>query len=274
MRRLGLVVVAVGLLVGADDPKSAKSIEGAAELQGRWTMASLIIKGDELPESLRGPGSLIVDGVDYRLNVGANSANSTIKLDAAKTPKAIDFAFTTGPQKGETVRGIYKVEGNTLTVCRGLTEGDDRPTTFASPADSSLLLVVWKRAEADPAIRAELAKFEGTWTFASMEYEGREIPAQGLSDGWMKCKGNEYTTKTRQGTTHGTFQVNPTAKPKTIDVTTTDGPLKGTTFLGIYELTADTYHVSMGLPGKPRPSDFTSKAGSGNGVQVMKKEKH
>jgi uncharacterized protein (TIGR03067 family) len=405
MRRLGVVLVTVGLLTGAGQPKDAKSNEDEGALQGRWTMVSLVIKGDPVPQSLVGPGALVVEGVDYRLTLGTNSAVSTIKVDASKTPKAIDFTFTAGPQKGETVRGIYKVEGDTLTVCRGLTEGDNRPATFASPADSGLLLVVWKRSEPNAATRAEmakfqgtwqlvsaetegkkaddaqvkqirvtitgnshtvrfgdqvivhdvaftidptrtphwttdtindgpdkgkqilgiyrldgdmltscaakiggerptefaakpgsghtlrvfrratddpskakavaeeLAKFEGTWTFASMVYEGQEIPAAGLAESSMICKGNEYTTKNRQGTTRGTFQVDPTVSPKTIDVTMTDGPLKGTTFLGIYELSADTYHSSMGLPGKPRPTDFKSKAGSGNGVQVMKKEK-
>jgi uncharacterized protein (TIGR03067 family) len=405
MRRLGLVVVAVGLLAGADQPQAAKSNEDVGALQGRWTMVSLIIKGDPVPQSLVGPGTLVVEGVDYRLNLGSNSAVATIKVDASKTPRAIDFTFTAGPQKGETVRGIFKIEDNTLTVCRGLTEGDDRPTTFASPADSGLLLVVWKRSEADAATRAELAKlqgtwqlvwaetegkktdeaqvkqirvtingsshtvrfgdkvivhdvafnvdptrtphwttdtindgpdkgkqilgiyrldgdtltscaarvgearptefaskpgsgqtvrvfyraiddpakaravaeelakFEGTWTFASMEFEGQEIPAKDLADSRLICKGNEFTAKTGEGTTKGTFQVDPTASPKTIDVTMADGADKGKTLLGIYTLTADTYRVSLAGPGKPRPTEFVSKAGSGNAVETLKKEK-
>jgi uncharacterized protein (TIGR03067 family) len=404
MRRLGVVLVTVGLLTGADQPQAAKSNEDAGALQGRWTMVSLVIKGDPIPQSLVGPGTLVVEGVDYRLTLGTNSAVSTVKVDASKTPRAIDFTFTAGPQKGETVRGIYKVEGDTLTVCRGLTEGDDRPTTFASPADSGLLLVVWKRSEPDAAraelakfqgtwqlvaaetegkktddaqvkqirvtitgnshtvrfgdqviahdvafsidptrtphwttdtinigpdkgkqilgiyrldgdmltscvaktgserptefvskpgtghtlrvfrratedpskakaVAEELAKFEGTWTFASMEFEGQEIPGKDLAGHLIILKGNEFAAKTGEGTTKGTFQVDPTASPKTIDVTMGDGPEKGKTLLGIYTLTADTYRVSLAAPGKPRPTEFVSKAGSGNAVELLKKEK-
>ena len=42
--------------------------------------------------------------------------------------------------------------------------------------------------------------------------------------------------------------------------------------MAIYELTDDTYKVSIGMPGKPRPTSFTSKPGSGNGFQILKRD--
>jgi len=43
--------------------------------------------------------------------------------------------------------------------------------------------------------------------------------------------------------------------------------------LGIYELEGDGYRVCFALVGKPRPSEFTSKSGSGTILQVWEREK-
>ena len=53
----------------------------------------------------------------------------------------------------------------------------------------------------------------------------------------------------------------------------TEGPGKGKTMLGIYELTGDTYKVCFALPGGERPKEFASKPGSKTMLIVMKREK-
>jgi hypothetical protein len=50
-------------------------------------------------------------------------------------------------------------------------------------------------------------------------------------------------------------------------VTVTEGPDKGKTFLGIYELSSDDYKVSFAPAGKERPTELSSKPGSGNLLQ-------
>ena len=91
------------------------------------------------------------------------------------------MTFTDGDQKGKTVKGIYKVNGDDLTICRGLTEMEARPTEFAAPVDSGLLLVTWKRSktfvsEKSKAIDDELNRFKATWRFIDIEAEGRKVP--------------------------------------------------------------------------------------------------
>jgi uncharacterized protein (TIGR03067 family) len=68
-------------------------------------------------------------------------------MDPGKTPKAIDLTVTEGPQKGQTFHGIYKLEGDTYSVCPNVEPGKDRPTEFATRPDSGLMLVVWKRVQ-------------------------------------------------------------------------------------------------------------------------------
>ena len=45
------------------------------------------------------------------------------------------------------------------------------------------------------------------------------------------------------------------------------------TKLGIYELDGDTYKFCLAPAGKPRPTEFTSKEGSGHSLGVSKREK-
>ena len=70
----------------------------------------------------------------------------SMKIDPSKSPAHIDFTYEDGPAKGTTLKGIYKIEGDTLTICYGGL-GKDRPTEFASKAGSGTILVVQKRAK-------------------------------------------------------------------------------------------------------------------------------
>jgi uncharacterized protein (TIGR03067 family) len=50
-------------------------------------------------------------------------------------PKAFDFTATEGPQKGETARGIYRVEGDAPTMC----SGDVRLSEFTGATEAALV---------------------------------------------------------------------------------------------------------------------------------------
>jgi len=71
----------------------------------------------------------------------------------------------------------------------------------------------------------------------------------------------------------GAFKVDATKKPKTMDMTPSEGRYKDKTLLGIYELDGDTLKICFAEPGKDRPTDFTSKAGSGVVLAIHKREK-
>src|SRR5206468_7845297 len=67
----------------------------------------------------------------------------------------------------------------------------------------------------------------------------------------------------------GTIKLDATKKPKQMDATSTEEKV----MLGIYKLDGDRYKVCFAPTGKPRPSEFASKPGSGNLLQVWKRKK-
>ncbi len=126
----------------------------------------------------------------------------------------------------------------------------------------------------DEAVKAELKRFEGSWKFVSMEFEGKMVPEASFTDSRMTCQGDKFTTKGAESA-KGTFAVDPTVTPKTIDIILSAGEGDGAkvTILGIYELEGDTYKICSGLPGKPRPTEFAAPKGSLHGLQVMTRVK-
>ena len=278
MRRTGCVCVALGLIIGAAQPSKNDLKNDLDKLQGSWALVLFFVNGDELPADQVTTGELLVDGDEYRPRLGANVETSTLWLDPSKSPKEIDFTYTTGFQKGKTTRGIYKLDGDKFTICRGADAGKDRPTEFAAPTNSGLLLVVWKRAntaagEKLRAMQTELKRFEATWRFVSVEFDGVPVPEEALKQDTLTLKGKLFTSTVQGKITNGAFKIDPTATPKTIDITLTDGSGKSVTQKGIYELDGDNQKICMAAPGKPRPTEFVSKPDGGHTIQVMKREK-
>jgi len=112
-------------------------------IQGNWAMISMEIKGVKRPDDAVKQYLLKVDGSKWVVLMGEQKVmNSVFKLDASKEPKTIDLLTLVG--KAEVAsEGIYKIEGDTLTVCR--TDGyKDRPKEFRADQDAGIL-VVWKR---------------------------------------------------------------------------------------------------------------------------------
>jgi len=127
--------------------------------------------------------------------------------------------------------------------------------------------------DAKDEVKKELARFEGTWKLVSLETEQNKLTEEALKHLQLKLEGDKFTTFDEGRESHGTFKIDPTKKPKTIDITLTDGPMKGKTMVGIYELEGDTYKLCADILGKNRPTEFAIKPGSGHVLEVLKREK-
>ena len=128
-------------------------------------------------------------------------------------------------------------------------------------------------AEDKDAAKKELAKFQGTWIFESMVSDGEKVPPDSFKGSTLTIKDGIFTVKEGDTIYKGTFKVDPTKKPKEIDVIFTEGPDKGETMMGIYEIDGDTYRPCFAIGGKDRPKELASKKGSGIILQVLKKQK-
>jgi uncharacterized protein (TIGR03067 family) len=98
--------------------------------------AALLLTADLA--ALGGGDKLTIKGDQWILTPGATAS---IKIDGSKDPKWIDLTFPRGT--GTASPGIYKLEGDMLTICRVLA-GKERPKEFKS-AEVGSNLVVYKR---------------------------------------------------------------------------------------------------------------------------------
>jgi uncharacterized protein (TIGR03067 family) len=114
-------------------------------LQGRWKIASLIVDGREVEDTEIKGTKLVLEGDEYKAILGEQILKVRLKLDPSRTPKVIDMTYRDESTENRTFRGIYKLDGDTVTICRPTRPEGQRPTEFAAPADSKQILIVVKR---------------------------------------------------------------------------------------------------------------------------------
>jgi uncharacterized protein (TIGR03067 family) len=134
-------------------------------------------------------------------------------------------------------------------------------------------LLMAAAAPKDDDAKKELKKLEGNWVMVSGEEKGTKLPEDTVKNAKLTIKGDKHTVKVGEETFVGTHKLDPTAKPKAIDATDTEGPFKGKTTLGIYKLEGDRFTVCFAPPDKDRPKEFSTKSGTGQFIHVWKRQK-
>jgi uncharacterized protein (TIGR03067 family) len=111
-------------------------------------VTSSVYEGQEAPEDLVRSIKRIVEG-DHAIweRDGKRFAGTTIELDPAREPKAIDVIPDGGGNRGERVLGIYKLEDDKLTICMA-EPGKPRPKEFRADKGSGHTLRTFRREKA------------------------------------------------------------------------------------------------------------------------------
>lgn len=278
---LALAVLGAGTLTPAaraQDGKGKKTDQ--KRFQGAWEVVSGMRHGEQLPEEITKVISLTFQGEKVTFRLGDIMKEGTFKLDPSKKPAAIDLSLD-----DKTAEGIYAFDGKQLKLCVG-EPGGARPTEFKSEAAAQTSLIVLRPAGAGDQPRPEKkqekkadapaqstagdagkttggkkgdehAQFQGTWKVVSAEKGGEKLPEEILKDVQLVVSGDKIKLTILGEEKEGTFKIDPTKKPKTIDLTA-----EGKTIKGIYKLSKDSLIVSASEPDQERPKEFEAGAGS------------
>jgi uncharacterized protein (TIGR03067 family) len=132
---------------GADRARRERERE---QHQGTWRVTSFVSDGTGAPPEVVGKMSRVVEGdhVVWKRD-GTSFAGTIVELDPAAEPKAIDVIPDGGKLKGQRVLGIYRLDGDTLTICMsGPDQG--RPGEFAAGKGSGRTLMTFRREPPRP----------------------------------------------------------------------------------------------------------------------------
>jgi uncharacterized protein (TIGR03067 family) len=124
------------------------------------------------------------------------------------------------------------------------------------------------------AARKDLAQLQGTWMLVAMETDGEAVPPEhfkgwhAVYEGDLLSLWNETEVRRR-----GIETLDASRNPKAINTWDQDGPYEDQTVPGIYELKGDSLKLCFARPGDKRPTEFTTKQGSGFLLVVYERKK-
>jgi len=125
-----------------DDPAVRDDM---AQLAGTWTLESMEVDGRKASDDQMRGWLLIIEGDRYNPGSGQLSMEYTYRVDPSRHPKAIDLIPHEGPYRGRTLRGVYLLRENRLTICRVRFPEGERPAGFGTRPESGLVSSTWKR---------------------------------------------------------------------------------------------------------------------------------
>ena len=135
------MIVGLAVVIGAPALPPAAKAPAPPSLVGDWAVETWTMDGKPEPSEAR-TLTFAADGAFVARENGEHQGAGTYTCDPKKEPAEFDMAEIgiESPHKG-----IWRVEGDTLTLC---VRGDPklgRPTAFGAPPGSECVLVTLKR---------------------------------------------------------------------------------------------------------------------------------
>ena len=140
-------VVASSLALGAPVPKEAPKKERPT-IVGPWASEKVTVGGKD--QQTVAPDNIQFEFADYGtvvVRMGRDQPQSpAYKVNPKADPPEIDLTPAAGVKRPPSL-GIYKLAGDTLTICFDQEPGAARPKSFESPAGSAVLVLTLKRVK-------------------------------------------------------------------------------------------------------------------------------
>lgn len=265
-------------------------VELLRSLEGEWHFASLEVDGQQVPAAMLGASKLLFDGDRFRMESPEGTYDGTFVIDTTAKPMTLDIAFVEGPEAGNASYGIWRLDGDALTICLGLV-GSSRPTAFTTSPGSGHALERLERTstarpvgvqggtpkprktaaptptidvtEFDAPLTPMLRRLEGEWQATRLVARGEAMRSDWLAFGTRSARGNEVkVTFGGQVMVHAMVRLDEAASPIAVDYLHLAGAPKGKVSFGIMQWIGDEACFLMASPGEPRPTGFDSPTAS------------
>jgi uncharacterized protein (TIGR03067 family) len=139
------------------------------------------------------------------------------------------------------------------------------------------VLAVTLGSTAQEGAKKDLEDMQGVWTVSRFVLAGQDSPEDLNKKITFVVDGDKLLVKLDSSVlSEGTVVLDPGKNPKQMKVTSTAGPDKGQTKLGIYEIDGDMLKICFYMDDsgtKKRPAEFASAKDSVTSLAVMKRMK-
>jgi uncharacterized protein (TIGR03067 family) len=143
MNPVCLVILAASLVM-ADGPQKEQAKTDLERIRGTWSIVAMEADGEQAPAEIVATLKLVFKDDRLTFRPGEPGfTNYTFRLDSKAKPPNFDMTHADGNHKGETQKGIYALEGDSLKICLG----EKRPSEFTAKAGSGQVMYVLKRVK-------------------------------------------------------------------------------------------------------------------------------
>lgn len=189
MNRAAAVMLVMAMFAGGRAAEAEKKPPTAAQqfqrLQGTWKIerweegGKAVAAADLKKRELFFGGNVFV----FRREGKVHQAGIA-KLDPSADPRTFDFTVREGEAKGDSLRGIYSIEGDTLTLCF-IPKSEDRPADFKPEAKLGAVLITAKKPK--PAVE-EAVDIVGKYRSELLEATGKTVVTEAV----IERRGDAY----------------------------------------------------------------------------------
>jgi uncharacterized protein (TIGR03067 family) len=142
-------LVLLSFPLGLPALQEKKASNDADLLQGSWLVTGITRRGKALDANEIADVKVVFADNKMRLLKGPGKQDErsfTFELHQAKKPKGIDLTALDGNFKGRSLPGIYELDGASLKLCLPNDEVKERPSDFAAPEGTPLILLTLKKS--------------------------------------------------------------------------------------------------------------------------------